>query len=170
MHSSFIYAPVNKRTSTLPVRPAALPGRRCQPGRRGRTRGVATVEFALTLPVLLLFFWASIEFARGSMIRHAVDNAAYEACRTVIVPGATVAEATTAANKVLNPLGITGATVTVTPNPILETTTQVTCRVSANINSSMWGTPRFLAGKTLVSQSTLVAERTPSMQATVLGP
>lgn len=130
-------------------------------------RGATTVEFAITLPIVFLFFMASIEFARGAILRHAVDNAAYEACRNVIVPGATTAEAVAAANKVLVPLGIKSATVTVTPNPILETTTQVTCRVTAPVNTNMWGKPTFLGGKILTGESTLVAERTPAMQATI---
>ena len=128
------------------------------------------VEFALTLPIVMLFFWASIEFARAAILQHAIDNAAYEACRIVIVPGGTTSEATTAANKILNTFSIKGATVTVTPNPITESTTQVTCSVSAPASSSMWGTPRFFSSKILTGKSTLIAERTPSLQATVLGP
>ena len=128
------------------------------------------VEFALALPIVLLFFWASLEFARAAILQHAVDNAAYEACRIVIVPGGTTSEATAAASKTLNTFSIKGATVTVTPNPITESTTQITCQVSAPASSSMWGTPKFFSGKILTGKSTLIAERTPSLQATVLGP
>ena len=128
------------------------------------------VEFALALPIVMLFFWASLEFGRAAILQHAVDNAAYEACRIVIVPGGTNAEATTAANKILNIFKINGATVSVAPNPITDQTTQVTCQVSAPASSSMWGTPRFFGGKVLTGRSTLIAERTPSLQATVLGP
>lgn len=133
-------------------------------------QGATIVEFALTLPIVLLFFWASFEFGRAAILQHAVDNAAYEACRIVIVPGGTNAEATTAANKILSTFSISGATVTVSPNPITEQTTQITCQVSAPASSSMWGTPRFFGGKVLSGKSTLIAERTPSLQATVLGP
>lgn len=135
-----------------------------------RRSGATVVEFALALPVVLLFFWASLEFGRAAIIQHAVDNAAYEACRIVIVPGGTNAEATTAANNILKTFSIKGATVTVTPNPITEATAQVTCQVSAPASSSMWGTPRFFSGKVLTGKSTLIAERTTSLQATVLGP
>ena len=135
-----------------------------------RRQGATMVELALTLPIVMLFFWASIEFARAAILQHAVDNAAYEACRIVIVPGGTTSEATTAANKILNTFSIKGATVTVTPNPITESTTQVTCNVSAPASSSMWGTPKFFSSKIFTGKSTLIAERTPSLQATVLGP
>ncbi len=132
-----------------------------------RNVGATTVEMAIILPVIFLITLASIELTRGSILRHVVDNAAYEACRSVIVPGATAAEANAAAAKVLNPFGIKSYSVTVTPNPILETTTQITCRVSAPVAANMWGAPKFLAGKNFVGQSTLIAERTPAMQATI---
>ncbi len=133
-------------------------------------RGATMVEFALTLPIVMLFFWASIEFARASILQHAIDNAAYEACRAVIVPGGTVAEATIEANRTLSAFSITGATVTVTPNPITEASTQITCQVSAPASNSMWGIPKFFSGKTLTAKSTLIAEREPAQQATVLSP
>jgi Flp pilus assembly protein TadG len=133
-------------------------------------QGATMVEFALSLPIVAVFFWASLEFARAAIIQHAVDNAAYEACRIVIVPGGTTSEATTAANEILKTFSIKDATVTVTPNPITEATTQITCEVSAPASSSMWGTPKFFSGKILNGKSTLIAERTPAQQATVLGP
>ncbi len=139
------------------------------PSNRGR-QGATVVEFALALPILMLFFWAALEFGRAAILQHAVDNAAYEACRIVIVPGGTTSEATVAANNILNTFSIRGATVAVTPNPITEQTTQITCQVSAPASSSMWGSPRFFSGKVLSGKSTLIAERTPSLQATVLGP
>ncbi len=133
-------------------------------------RAAVMVEFALALPILMLFFWASLEFGRAAILQHAVDNAAYEACRIVIVPGGTTSEATVAANKILSTFSIAGATIAVSPNPITEQTTQITCQVSAPASSSMWGSPRFFSGKVLRGKSTLIAERTPSLQATVLGP
>ncbi len=132
-----------------------------------RNYGATTVEMAIVLPVIFLITMASIELTRGSILRHVVDNAAYEACRNVIVPGATTAEANAAAAKVLSPFGINSFSVTVTPSPILETTTQVTCRVTAPVAANMWGAPKFLVGTNFVGQSTLIAERTPAMQATI---
>ncbi len=131
-------------------------------------RGVATVEFALTVPLVFLFFFACIEFARASILRHAIDNAAYEACRVVIVPGGTRSEAEAAAQTLLNTFGISSATITISPDPIGVNTAQVTVTVSAPVSASMWGTPRFLAAKTLTSQTTLITERTPGIQATAL--
>lgn len=130
--------------------------------------GATMVEFALVLPIVMLFFWASLEFARAAILQHAVDNAAYEACRIVIVPGANTSEATAVANKVLNTFSIKGATVTVTPNPITDATTQVTCNVSAPASSSMWGSAKFFSDKILHGKSTLITERPLAVQATVL--
>ena len=71
------------------------------PTMRHRRRGVTTVEFALVLPILFTFFIGMIEFTRLSNLRHAADNAAYEAARCVVVPGATTAEAVAWGNDLL---------------------------------------------------------------------
>ena len=61
--------------------------------------GAATVEFAVVLPLLVLLVFGSVELTRGLMLRHSADNAAYEAARTAIVPGATAEEAITRATE-----------------------------------------------------------------------
>lgn len=131
-------------------------------------RGATTVEFALTLPLVILFFFAAIEFARGTILRHAIDNAAYEACRVVIVPGAAKSEAVAAAQKILNTFNIKSSTITVSPNSINANTAQVTVTVSAPVSGNMWGVPKFLGAKSLTSQSTLITERTPGVQSTAM--
>ena len=57
---------------------------------RSNRRGVTATEFAVVAPVFFLFLWSTFEFGKLYMIRHTADNAAYEACRHIIVPGATV--------------------------------------------------------------------------------
>src|ERR1700754_1073325 len=81
--------------------------------RRAR-RGATVVEFAITAPIFFLFLMAAFEFGWMNVIRHTADNAAYEAARSVMVPGATAAEATTKATNLLNVVGARGAKVTIT--------------------------------------------------------
>ena len=78
-------------------------------------RGATAVEFAITAPMFFLFLLAAFEFGWLNVMRHTADNAAYEAARTAMVPGATAADATTKAKTLLNIVGTRGATVTVTP-------------------------------------------------------
>lgn len=127
-------------------------------------RGTATVEFALALPVLLLFFTVSVEFARCSIIRHVLDNASYEACRTVIVPGGTNAEAIAKATSMLTAAGITNPTITISPNPIVESSTNVVVQISVPTTGNTWGAARFTSGKTLTAVTKLLTERTPTFQ------
>jgi Flp pilus assembly protein TadG len=63
--------------------------------------GVAVVEFALTAPIFFLFVLAAFEFGWMNVLRHTADNAAYEAARAAMVPGATAADATVKANNIL---------------------------------------------------------------------
>ncbi|MCA9128865.1 MAG: pilus assembly protein, partial [Planctomycetales bacterium] len=115
----------------------------CPRGVSTKRAGTTTIEFSLVLPVALVLIFAGVEFARISIVRHALDNASYEAARLVIVPGANVSEATAAAQQILNKFRIVGATVTVSPNPILDTTKEVTVTVNAPSLGNGWGISRF---------------------------
>ncbi len=120
------------------MKPACTPiGLRRQ---RANRRGTAAVEFALTVPILLLFLFTALAFSRYNMIQQTVNNAAFEAARHCIVPGAAVADGQTAGLKVLSAGFVTGGSVTINPNPIANTTTQVTATVTAPISSNLWVT------------------------------
>ena len=99
-------------------------------------RGATAVEFALTAPIFFLFLLAAFEFGWLNVIRHTADNAAYEAARTAMVPGATAAEATAKANSILNIVGARGATVTVTPATMTTDTDEVTVAIDIPMNSN----------------------------------
>lgn len=130
-----------------------------RPSRRTR-RGATTVEFAIVAPVFFLFLLASIEFSRLNIIRHTADNAAYEAARIAMVPGATAAEAVNEANRILNIAGARGATVAVNPPVLGPNIDQITVTVDVPMGSNGWVTPKFTGNRTMRSQSTLRAERT----------
>src|SRR5262249_40947573 len=76
-----------------------------------RRRGATVVEFAITLPIFFLFLLAAFEFGWTNVVRHTADNAAYEAARQAMVPGATAQEAITKANAVLSTIGAHSAIV-----------------------------------------------------------
>jgi Flp pilus assembly protein TadG len=126
-----------------------------QPSRRGAT----AVEFAITAPVFFLFLLAAFEFGWLNVIRHTADNAAYEAARTVVVPGATAAEATTKAQNLLDIVGARGATITITPPVITNETEEVRVAIDVPLNSNGLIAPRFTSKTVLHSESTLKTER-----------
>jgi Flp pilus assembly protein TadG len=122
-------------------------------------RGAVAVEFAITAPIFFLFLLASFEFGWLNVMRHTADNAAYEAARTVIVPGATAAEARAKATSILNVVGARGATINITPSSITNATPQVTVAVDIPMKSNGLITPRFTGKTMLHSESTLKTER-----------
>jgi Flp pilus assembly protein TadG len=122
-------------------------------------RGAAIVEFALTVPIFFLFLMAAFEFGWLNVMRHTADNAAYEAARHAMVPGATAAEATDKAKSILGVLGTRGAKITVTPRTITEDTDQVTVAIDVPVSSNALIVPRFTGGKSLRSTSTMRTER-----------
>lgn len=139
---------------------SVFPGR----SRRRNSRSAAvTVEFALTVPVLLLTFFGMIEFARIAMIENSVENAAYEGARAAIVPGGTAATARTQAEAALSASMISGATVTVSPSTITVATTAVTVNVSVPLNSNTWVLAAFTSGRFINRSCKLNREKTSNL-------
>jgi Flp pilus assembly protein TadG len=126
---------------------------------RALRKGATAVEFALTAPVFFLFLLAAFEFGWLNVMRHTADNAAYEAARTAMVPGATVAEARAKADTLLNIVGARGAEVTVTPPVLTSDTNQVTVAIAIPMNRNGLIVPRFSSQTILQSSSTLRTER-----------
>ncbi len=122
-------------------------------------RGATVVEFALVLPLFFLFLFASFEFGWVNVVRHTADNAAYEAARHAIVPGATAAEATAKANSILNIIGARNTKVTVIPSTIDSNTEKVTVTIDVPLANNALVIPKFVGKKTLHSTSTLRTER-----------
>ncbi len=122
-------------------------------------KGAHCVEFALVLPIMLLLFLSGIEFARMNLLRHLAENASYEAARQVIVPGAKVEEAEARANAILSVMGVQGARLTVSPDPVLETTGTVSVKVTFPAKNNLWMVPMFSANLNFQSETTLLTER-----------
>lgn len=124
-----------------------------------KRRGALTVEMAIVLPVFFLFLFAAIEFGRMNMLRHTVDNAAYEAARTAIVPGGDAATAEQAAVDLLAAIGARGVTVQVDPSVITDDTPEVTVTVVCPCNENSYVGPSFFKDKNLTGVSKLRRER-----------
>lgn len=127
--------------------------------RRGSRRGATAAEFALTLPIFILFLFASFEFGWMNVLRHTADNAAYEAARRAMVPGGTAAEAKDRANSILNIVGARGAVVTVTPATLTSSSTEVTVSIDIPMGKNALVVPKFTGKKTLHSEATMRTER-----------
>src|SRR5690606_8773792 len=99
--------------------------------RRNERRGVVTVELAVCLPVITLFVLGTIEAANAIFVQQALTSAAYEGANVASAVGSNEQKATAAASQVLAAMGVTGATITVTPQVTPQTPVgthvQVTC-------------------------------------------
>jgi Flp pilus assembly protein TadG len=121
----------------------------------GRRTGAAAVEFAIVAPIFFTLVIAALEFGRLNIIRHTADQAAYEAARHAMVPGATAAEARTRAERMLKIVGAREPKVTI----IGPTDDQVTVNVDVPLSKNGWIAPKFTKNKTIRATSTLKTER-----------
>src|SRR3954454_18329045 len=121
--------------------------------------GAVAVEFAIAAPIFFLFLLAAFEFGWLNVVRHTAENAAYEAARSVMVPGASAAEATAKATSVLNVVGARGAIINITRSSITASPTEVTVAIDIPMSSNGLITPRFTGKTMLHSVSTLKTER-----------
>ena len=127
--------------------------------KRSFHKGAVVVEFAITAPVFFMFLIAAFEFGRLNVIRHTADNAAYEAARHAIVPGATAAEAITKANSLMNVVGARNVNVAVSPATLGPDVESVTVTVDVPMASNGWIVPKFTTATTMRGESTMRTER-----------
>lgn len=121
--------------------------------------GAVAVEFAICAPILLMFFFASLEFSRVNMIRQSVENAVYEGARRGIVPGATAENCREAAQVVLNSISARDAEIDVNPATITPSTEEVTVSITVPIDTNSWVIPVFFDGRSVTGSMTLKRER-----------
>ena len=126
-----------------------------------RRRGAAVVEFAIVAPVFFLVVLGIIEFGRMAMVQQVITNAAREGARIAVLDGATTAAVTTRVNDYLSAGRITGATVTVSPNPPTSAGygESVTVLVRIPFSRVSWlPAPMFLGGRTLEASAVMRRE------------
>lgn len=121
-------------------------------------RGAAATEAAVTLPVLILLAFGSIEMANAIFLRQSLNMAAYEAAKVVTRPGSNDALARTRCAQVLAMRRVTDFTMTV--SPAITTASprgiMVTVTVTAPAGNLSYGPLRFMSGATLRSQVCMV--------------
>jgi Flp pilus assembly protein TadG len=116
------------------------------------------VEFALTASLLFMIVFAAIEFMRVNTIVNSTENAVYEGARAGIVPGSTSQDVEDAANAMLASIGVRGATITVEPEALQESTPEVTVTIDVPLDQNSFIAPRFFSGGTLTKTCTLSRE------------
>ena len=123
--------------------------------------GAATVEVAFTLPILLLIVFAGWEVCRINTIQNTMENAAYEAARESMLPGANIDRVQARADAVLAALAINGSDVTMDPQTINQTTDDVTITITAPVAENSLGVMKFFTNANLSTSMTLSRELQP---------
>ena len=119
--------------------------------------GATALEFAICAPILFLFTFTGVEFARINMIRNSIENAAYEGARNGVLPGSASGDCQTITEDLLDTIRLTGYTVNV--SPILPSSDTVTVTVNVPITTAHgYVTPQYYLGKTLSASVTLPRE------------
>ena len=121
---------------------------RCPSALRPRS-GVTSVEFALTLPILLLMLFGMIELTRLSNIGGISRNAAYIGARHSTVQGSTAGDVSDRVNEYLDKLGVQEYTVSIDPPLLDETVLEATVTVEVPLNANNgFGMTQYVSGKT----------------------
>jgi Flp pilus assembly protein TadG len=121
--------------------------------RRGRRDGATTVEFAVAAPLLFLFFFSALEFGRMNMIRHTMQNAAYEAARCGITMQADDDKIEDTAQAILRAASIRNADIRVDHGR-----KEITITISAPFRDQSWFAPLYFKSTTLASSMTLIKD------------
>jgi Flp pilus assembly protein TadG len=132
-----------------------------------RRRGVAMLEMAFVLPILLLLLVGILEMGRVVMISQIATNATREAARRAIIPGATDSTVLGICNNYLDRGGIsaTGRSVQVLNGggsssslDSIQSHEPVTIRVSIPFSENTWGFAQIMGGRSFTSSVTMRRE------------
>lgn len=132
-----------RRFSTKPKRGGAT--KRANGSNR---KGAATLEAAITLPILLGLIFGSIETANAIHVRQTVSIAAYDAARIATKRNGTQDAAKTRCAELLESQGVNEFKISFNPQVDLSTprATVVTVTVSVPSNSNSLGLVEIFAG------------------------
>lgn len=121
-------------------------------------RGATTVEFAIVVPLFLLFLFAFFELGRALMIDSVIENAAYEGARRGIIPGATAQSVFQAAREIAETSDVRSTQVAVLPGNITPETEFITVTVSTPLSESGLVIGSYLMGREIERSVTMTRE------------
>jgi Flp pilus assembly protein TadG len=82
-----------------------------------KKRGAAAVEFAIVAPLFFLLLFGMIEYGRCVLVQQVLTNASREGARRAVLDGTDTSDVIEVIDGYLANASITGATVTVNPDP-----------------------------------------------------
>lgn len=85
---------------------------------RSTRTGVAAVELALCMPLIIMLLIGTIDACSMIFLKQSLEIAAYEGARTALIPSATSTDITNDCMQVMTDRSISGAVVTISPNDL----------------------------------------------------
>lgn len=121
-------------------------------------KGAAAIEAAVTLPLLLILVFGSIELSNAVFLKQSLNMAAYEAAKVITRPGDNNLLAATRCQQVLAVRKISNHTLTISPTVTAATPrgTQITVTVTIPASNLSYGPVRYMSGRTLRSRVCMV--------------
>ena len=114
-------------------------------------RGLAVVELAICLPIMIMLTFGAIEAANAIYLKQILVTAAYEAARSATALGGTQADGEARYTQIVSSAGMQGTTITFTPS-ITEATalgTAIKVTVAAPADSNSFSIKKYFKGATL---------------------
>lgn len=125
-----------------------------------RRRGVAAVEFAVCLPVIILLVFGSIEASSFIFLKQSLNAAAYEGVREAIRLGSDSNAGTERATAILNARGVSDFVIEFPSGDAgaADRGEEVVITVSAPTGNNRPITGQFLADRMIVARVVMVKE------------
>lgn len=115
--------------------------------------GAATLELAVSAPLLVILVFGAIEMANAVFLKQTVNLAAYEASKIITRPGTNQTLAQTRVAEIMTARRVTNYSLSFSPAVTTATPrgTQVTVTLSAPASNLSYGPLRFMTGKTVTA-------------------
>ncbi len=121
---------------------------------RHKRIGATAVEFALCAPLLFVVTLGCIEMTRYNLVKNVANQAAFEAARIGVKPGATVQEIIDEAKFQMKYV-CENCSVDVTPSVIDSSTDEITVVIQVDIREQGWVTPQYFDDPILEASFTI---------------
>ena len=123
-------------------------------------KGVAAVELAVCLPVIVVLVFAAIESCSMIFITQALHCATYEGVRAAILPTADNQQVIQRTQQILDGHGIKGTTITLVPSDVsnADPGQLVRVRVRTSCDANRISPSFFFGGRNVEVQTTMVKE------------
>ncbi len=122
--------------------------------------GIAVVEVAVCLPILVVIVLGSIEACNSIFLKQTATGAAYEAAKICTSVGGTELAAQTRVSEVLSSRNLTGGTVVFSP-PLTDYPvrgTHISVTVSIPTTNNLGGIEMFYLGRSITASVTMVKQ------------